>query len=726
MLRLHPRAIFLALSAFAAACGGGYDDDGSTGPTPSFELAVTPTSLSIQAGSSASLDVSIARTSFSEVVSVAIENLPAGVTAPAATIAGSATTVRVTLSVASTAASGTSSFTVRATGSGVAQRTATVQLTITPAPVPSIAMTVAPTTLSIALGLSASANLTITRSNYSGDVSLSAVGGPAGMSFAFAPASVTGTTSSMTVSVGTSVVPGAYTITVQATGTGVPIATATLAVTVTGPPASIGLSAAPTTLTIQQGQSGTAQLTITRTNFLGAVNLTASGAQPGMTVTVSPNSTMATSVAVTVAVSATLVAGAYSFTIQAAATGVASVSLTIPVTVTVPGPGNVTFTFCAQSGLPLWFAFSDNGGAFTRVAGTNGVMNFTVGQRGRVAWVMQDGTKTRLELFYGSLQDLNARGRSFCRGDGSVKGINGTVSGLTGSQRASIWMGGSSAQVLGSGVPTFGLANVPDGLVDLIAVRSDVTSPNVPNSILVQRDRNDANGSLISVDLNVGVAPVARTATLANLGADVASMTASVLSKNGTLASLSFDLPGTAPTRSWFSLPDASVTNGDWHLQSVIATPPTSTDGFPFRSYSLFTRLGGDRTVTLPDHITTAPTFVVSSTVPYVTLTSLWVIQSAQYNDFWSLMFTPASGSVSSVTISGTAGYFGSGPARLDLPAFDATFNPQHGLQSGISLSWTFFAAGGTAWGNSIGHAPLPNEGEFGTTAGIRGLAFTP
>jgi hypothetical protein len=533
----------------------------------------------------------------------------------------------------------------------------------------------------------------------------------------------------MTVSVGTGVVPGTYNITVQGTATGLTNATAALTVTVTGPAAAIALSAAPPTLSVPQGQSGTSQLTITRTNFAGVVNLTSSGVPAGMTLTLSPASTSGTSVAVTVAVSATLVAGNYAVTVQASGTGVPSVSITIPVTVTVPGgTGNVTFTFCAQSGIPLWFAFADDGAAFTRVAGNNGVFNFTSGQRSRVAWVMQDGSKTRLELFYGSLQDLNARGRSFCRGNGSSKTVNGTVSGVGAGQRADVVMGSASAQVLGGGpsATTFQLQNVPDGLLDLIGVRQTLLPLPVTNAIVIMRDRNDAAGSTVSVDFTAGVAPLARTATITNLGADVASLSTFFLSRNGTLAPLSFDALASGTSRQWSAVPNANVLSGDWHLQTVIATPPTSTDGFPFRSYSLYTQLAGDRTLTLPDHITSAPTFVIAGTVPYVTLSSQWLIQSPQYNDFWSLTLTPASGGVSSVVISGTAGYFGGGPARLDLPAFDATFNPQHGLQPGITLSWTFFAAGGTAWGNSIGHAPLPNEGEFGTTAGIRGTPFTP
>jgi hypothetical protein len=550
------------------------------------------------------------------------------------------------------------------------------------------------------------------------------------MSFTFSPTSVTsptGTTATLTVAASATVVPATYSITVQGTAIGLPVATATLTVTVTGPPPAIALSVAPQTLAIQQGQSGTAQLTIIRTNFNGQVNLTSPNAPAGITVTLSPSSTTGTSASVTVAVSATLVPGNYSVTLRADGNGVDAVNLTLPVSVTAPGAGNVTFTFCAQSGVPLWFAFSDNGSAFTRVTGANGIYTFTVGQKGRVAWVMQEGTRTRLELFYGSLQDLNARGRSFCRGNGSTKTIGVNITGgVASGQRADISMGAGFATTTLPSPTTVQLTNVQDGLLDLIGVRQATTSPAITNSFVILRDRNDANGATVGVDFTNGIATILRTATIANIGADNVSLTVGFQSKNGTLANLFLDPGGTAFTRSWPSVPDANVLAGDWHMQTVIATPPQSLGGYPFRAYQLFTRFGGNRTLTLPDHITVPPSFTVAGKVPYVTMGSQWLIQSPQYNDFWSLTLIPASGSVSAIIISGTAGYFGGGPARLDLPGFDATFNPQHGLQAGIEVSWTFFAAGGTAWGNTIGHAPLPNEGEFGTTAGIRGIPFTP
>ncbi|MGH9204561.1 MAG: hypothetical protein ACRD2A_25315, partial [Vicinamibacterales bacterium] len=110
-------AVLVAASAvFLGSCG---DDDETTDPLGSFELAVAPTSLSVQVGASATLNVSITRSGFDDAVTVTVENVPVGVTAASATLAAGATSTSVTVNAAATATIGVSTFTVRATGAGV-------------------------------------------------------------------------------------------------------------------------------------------------------------------------------------------------------------------------------------------------------------------------------------------------------------------------------------------------------------------------------------------------------------------------------------------------------------------------------------------------------------------------------------------------------------------------------------------------------------------------------
>ena len=127
-------AVPVALIALVlSSCGSSYND-GGTAPNPSFTLAVSPSSLTIQAGRSAALNIEITRSNFNSPVTIAFENLSTGVTIPAATIGAAETATSVTVSVAANTGTGASTISIRATGGSLPPRLASVQLVITPAP----------------------------------------------------------------------------------------------------------------------------------------------------------------------------------------------------------------------------------------------------------------------------------------------------------------------------------------------------------------------------------------------------------------------------------------------------------------------------------------------------------------------------------------------------------------------------------------------------------------
>jgi hypothetical protein len=105
----------------------------------------------------------------------------------------------------------------------------------------------------------------------------------------------------------------------------------------------------------------------------------------------------------------------------------------------------------------------------------------------------------------------------------------------------------------------------------------------------------------------------------------------------------------------------------------------------------------------------------VVGTSPYVTINSNWVIESA-FDKGWNLIYTPASGSVASVLVSGLPGYFGSGPVQLNIPTFGAGFNAAHGLQPGIQLTWTFAGTGGTSFTQGIAEGATATQAIVGGT----------
>src|SRR5207247_581086 len=142
-------------------------------------------------------------------------------------------------------------------------------------------LSLAPAALTIVQGATGNTTVTITRTNFTDAVTLSLSCAPPRVAGAFNPAAPTGNTSTLTVSVGAAVAPGVYNLTVD--GTGAPGNRSTpLALTVSAAP-DYTLSLAPAALTIAQGATGTTTLTITRTNFTGAVTLSLGNARARVT-----------------------------------------------------------------------------------------------------------------------------------------------------------------------------------------------------------------------------------------------------------------------------------------------------------------------------------------------------------------------------------------------------------------------------------------------------------
>ncbi len=111
---------------------------------PSINLSTPSAAVSATAGSNATVVLTLERLGgFAGAVNVALEGLPANVTgsfAPASLAAG-ITSSTLTIVVGANAAAGTTPLTVRATGTGIADRTLVVQLTVGAAPLIPITFT---------------------------------------------------------------------------------------------------------------------------------------------------------------------------------------------------------------------------------------------------------------------------------------------------------------------------------------------------------------------------------------------------------------------------------------------------------------------------------------------------------------------------------------------------------------------------------------------------------
>jgi hypothetical protein len=155
---------------------------------------------------------------------------------------------------------------------------------LAPATTPSFSLPTAAAGVSVAQGTSGTDGISVTGANgFTGSVSFSASGLPAGATAAFSPAtSTTGTT--LTLTAASSTPTGIYPITIIGTsGTLTETAPVTLTVTAMTSP-GFSLSPASTTLTLPQNMGGTDGITVTPANgFTGAVSLAVSGLPSGAT-----------------------------------------------------------------------------------------------------------------------------------------------------------------------------------------------------------------------------------------------------------------------------------------------------------------------------------------------------------------------------------------------------------------------------------------------------------
>ncbi len=102
----------------------------------SFEISLAPASLSVQQGASASSTVTIDRSGgYAGAVTLGVENVPAGVSVQLSetSVAGTEATIQVDVGAGTVV--GAFTLTVRASGTGVADRTADLGLDVTSAPV---------------------------------------------------------------------------------------------------------------------------------------------------------------------------------------------------------------------------------------------------------------------------------------------------------------------------------------------------------------------------------------------------------------------------------------------------------------------------------------------------------------------------------------------------------------------------------------------------------------
>ncbi len=313
-----------------------------------FTLSASPTSLSVNQGSSGSTTISTTVSGgFNSAVSLSVSGLPSGVTAsfsPASLAAPGSGSSTLTFTASSTATAGTTNVTVTATGGGVTH-TATVALTIVSTATPSFTVSASPKSLSVTQGSSGNTTISITVSGgFNSAISLSVAGLPAGVTASFNPSSIAAPgsgSSTLTFSASSTATTGAATVTISATGGGITNSTTvSLTINAAATP-DFTVSASPSSLSIAQGASGSSTISTTISGgFNAVVSLSVSGLPAGVTASFNPSSIAAPgngSSTLTFTAGSTAATGTSTVTVNANGGGIthtATISLTITATAT--------------------------------------------------------------------------------------------------------------------------------------------------------------------------------------------------------------------------------------------------------------------------------------------------------------------------------------------------------------------------------------------------------
>jgi len=682
---LRRRVVPFLFSCLVAACSGGGTDAGGNG---TVSVSVTPTTLNVFQGATATATVNVTRDNYTAAVTLTDSLTPSGVTMSfnPPVLNGSTLSSTLTVIATATATPGQVVVVVHAAGPGADAARAGVGvpiLVVQPQVKVLLAGTGTGTVTSSPAGINCGSACTATFAPGT-SVTLTAALGAAGAFAGWSGGACSGTSTTCTLVVTTA-----------------PNITATFNSTAQ----SFSLSA-PTVASVAQGDAATATATIARVNgYAGAVSITAGGLPSGVTITAIPASTTDNTATLNISDTSAVAAGSYPVTLSATGAGINGTQtalFNVQVTPAPGGSGNVAFSFanCDPSEVPVWFAVQNGTGAWTRVTtGANSTFTFSVGSAGGFAMVRPDGPGFSTSLFYGSQADITTLALgSPCRGvngSGGTKRLTGTVG--SGGPAAHAFVGIGGAFVLHPAIQGAGftLDGVPAGQRDLLAAAFNKDANDVSSITRIILRRNVNYASAIPPLQFFGTEDFAfingRIATN-NTGTDQTSVQVSLVTANGASAPFSTTLAA-GPTRIPFpGLPDAVLQPGDLHVIEITATP---TGGSSARAAIL---LRHSATFDV-DAVTFGPTLnqpTVKSlgTSPYLRLRAQLASQ-ANYNVAAVAEFAQ---SANSVSVASTANYANGTPANwvLDIPDLTAAgYDPTWGLKSGLSVDWQVTAASG-------------------------------
>lgn len=298
-----------------------------------FKLPTTTLTTSVPQGrSSQPLKVTFTREKFDGEVSFSLTGAPTGVTAKFDPVKTSktGTETALTLTVGDTVA--TQKYTLKVVAqSGNKKKEQPLELTVQVKP--DFSMAANPTALSVKQGASGTVAINLTRNaTFTSAVALTLEGAPAGVTGTLNPASATAATSTLTLNVGATAAPGAYTLTVRGKGDGLD-KTATVRLTVEAVP-DFSFILQPTAVEVKRGESASVMVNLNRVGgFAEAVQFEAEGLPTGVTAAFDPNPAPAAATTLRITSAATAATGTYPIRVRGTA---GAISKVVTINITIP------------------------------------------------------------------------------------------------------------------------------------------------------------------------------------------------------------------------------------------------------------------------------------------------------------------------------------------------------------------------------------------------------
>jgi hypothetical protein len=238
-IRMRLRSFAAAMLPLAATLLAGCD--GATGNDGAFTMALSANTVAVTQGGSSTITLTFTRSDFDGPITLAAEGLPTGVTATFSPNPSSATSAILQLTASAASAPGSATVTIRATGDGPAEQTATLGVDIGVAG--NFTLGALSSTLTVAQGGGDRTSVLVNRTGgFIGAVAIAMTGAPTGLTATLDAASTSGNSLSLSLAATASLAVGTYTLTATGSSAGVANQQATITVDVIAAPATTSLT----------------------------------------------------------------------------------------------------------------------------------------------------------------------------------------------------------------------------------------------------------------------------------------------------------------------------------------------------------------------------------------------------------------------------------------------------------------------------------------------------